>query len=126
MARFRTVVERDVEGGALLSSYQRQGLASFLGALADRLSRLNFTIAQAFDGKTFAALPARPLCAFTRRTLALGQRFTFTRGTFASRSAGLNFRPLGYACAASSALPVPLVPLGDRNYPLDESICCRI
>ena len=119
MERFRKrFVERDIEGALAWNFVSIKGV---LALFSRRYSRINWAAElydrEVFDGKTFAALPARPILRLHATNLALGQRFTFTRGTFAALGSDLSSYPLGYACAASSAFPILLNPLTLRNYP---------
>jgi NTE family protein len=119
MERFRKrFVERNLER-ALESNFV--SIKGMLALFSRRYSRINWAAElydrEVFDGKTFAALPARPILRLHATNLALGQRFTFTRGTFAALGSDLGSYPLGYACSASSAFPVLLNPLTLRNYP---------
>ncbi|HYJ03700.1 MAG TPA: patatin-like phospholipase family protein [Chthoniobacterales bacterium] len=119
MERFRKrFIERDLERALAANFISMKGVLAFFSR---RYSRIDWAAelynSEVFDGKTFAALPARPLLRLHATNLALGQRFTFTRDTFAGLASELNSYPLGYACAASSAFPILLNPLTLRNYP---------
>lgn len=119
MERFRKrFVERDLEGALKSNFVSTKGV---LALFSRRYSRIHWAAElydrEVFEGKTFANLPARPLLRLHATNLALGQRFTFTRETFAGLGSDLSSYPLGYACAASSAFPVLLNPLTLRNYP---------
>jgi len=119
MDRFRKrFVERNIQCVLL-----RNLLTTLNGERAlfsSRYSRINLAAElydrEVFDGKTFAALPARPILRLHATSLALGQRFTFTPETFAALGSDVHSYPLGYACAASSAFPVLLDPMTLRNY----------
>lgn len=119
MLRFRKkFIERDIQAELMRSFFNVKGLRALF---SDRYSRINWAAElydqEVFDGKTFAALPARPLLRLHATNLALGQRFTFTPETFAALSSDLKSYRLGYACAASSAFPILLNPMTLRNYP---------
>jgi NTE family protein len=119
MARFRKrFVERDIQWALARDLLAGKGI---IAAFSTPYARINVAAElydrEVFDGRTFAVLPARPVLRLHATNLALGQRFTFTRETFASLSSDLNAYPLGYACAASSAFPILLDPLTLRNYP---------
>jgi NTE family protein len=119
MGRFRKkFIERDIQRGLARNFFNIKGLRAFFSR---RYSRINWAAElydrEVFDGKTFSALPDRPVLRLHATNLALGQRFTFTRETFAALSSDLNSYPLGYACAASSAFPILLNPMTLRNYP---------
>jgi NTE family protein len=119
MARFRKqFVERDIEWALALDLAKGKGIIALFSAPYARINVASELYdREVFDRKTFAALPVRPILRLHATNLALGQRFTFTRETFASLSSDLNAYPLGYACAASSAFPILLDPLTIRNYP---------
>jgi NTE family protein len=119
MARFRKrFVERDIQLALFLDLLAGKGLIAFFSTPYARINvAAELYDREVFDGKTFAALPVRPVLRLHATNLALGQRFTFTHETFASLSSDLNGYPLGYACAASSAFPILLDPLTIRNYP---------
>lgn len=119
MTQFRKrFVERDIQRVLAWNLLTAKG---WLALFSHRYARINIAAElydqEVFDGKTFADLPARPLLRLHATNLALGQRFTFTRETFARLGSDLNSYPLGYACAASSAFPILLTPLTLRNYP---------
>jgi len=118
MGRFRKrFVERNIRNALARNFATLNGERALFSS---RYSRINWAAElydrEVFDGKTFAALPARPILRLHATNLALGQRFTFTPQTFAALGSDLNIYPLGYACAASSAFPVLLDPMTLRNY----------
>jgi NTE family protein len=111
-------VERDIERELAINLLSGKG---WIAHFSRRYARINFAAElydeEVFDRKTFADLPSRPILRLHATNLALSQRFTFTRETFARIGSDLNSYPVGYACAASSAFPILLTPLTLRNYP---------
>jgi NTE family protein len=119
MTQFRKrFVQRDIQSVLAWNLLTAKG---WLALFSHRYARINIAAElydqEVFHGKTFADLPARPLLRLHATNLALGQRFTFTRETFARLGSDLSSYRLGYACAASSAFPILLTPLTLRNYP---------
>jgi NTE family protein len=119
MARFRIAfVERDIQVALAQNFLSLNGLRAFF---SPRYSRINWAAElydrEVFGGKTFAALPSRPILRLHATNLALGQRFTFVPETFAAIGSDWKSYPIGYACAASSAFPILLDPMTLRNYP---------
>lgn len=119
MARFRKrFIERDIQWALARDLLTGKGIVATFSTPYARINcAAELYDREVFDGKTFAALPARPVLRLHATNLALGQRFTFTHETFTSLSSDLSAYPLGYACAASSAFPILLDPLTLRNYP---------
>jgi NTE family protein len=119
MARFRkTFIERDIQAALAKNFISVNGLRALF---SPRYSRINWAAElydrEVFGGKTFSALPSRPILRLHATNLALGQRFTFIPQTFAALNSDLSYYPIGYACAASSAFPILLNPMTLRNYP---------
>jgi len=119
MLRFRKkFVERDIQ---IVLAGHFLNLKGLRALFSPRYSRINWAAElydrEVFDGKTFAALPDRPILRLHATNLALGQRFTFIPETFSYLASDLSSYPLGYACAASSAFPILLNPITLRNYP---------
>ncbi len=119
MRRFRKAfLERNITLALARNFFPPKGVITLFSR---RYSRINWAAElydqEVFGGKTFAALPSRPLLRLHATNLALGQRFTFVPQTFAALRSDLNTYPLGYACAASSAFPGLLNPMTLRNYP---------
>jgi len=71
-----------------------------------------------FDRATFQTLTdARgPIVYINATDLSSGNRFTFTQGQFDLLCSDLQPLPIGYAVAASSAVPMLLSPVSLRNY----------
>jgi NTE family protein len=119
MAHFRkTFIERNVQLALARNFVGPKGLLAFF---SPSYSRINWAAElydrEVYGGKTFAALPSRPILRLHATNLALGQRFTFIPETFAALNSDLSSYPIGYACAASSAFPILLNPMTVRNYP---------
>jgi len=119
MAQLRTsFIERDVQLALAGNFVSLNGVRALFSPL---YSRINWAAElydrEVFAGKTFAALPSRPILRLHATNLALGQRFTFIPETFAAIGSDLSSYPLGYACASSSAFPILLNPMTLRNYP---------
>jgi NTE family protein len=120
----KNFIERNIQGTLAKAPFipPWQGLR----LLSPEYDRINLAAElydeEVFGGKTFSALPPRPLLRIHATHLALGMRFTFTNKQFDYLDSDLSTYPIGYACAASSAFPILLSPITLKNFGESRSL----